>query len=95
MALTHESLVQKGIESLESSFSDVFLHIGDDLKAKFDEFDVLMEKEMSNAIVCLGRQMASIAEKLVAENGKMIDQYSKLAEPFSLLLKTNGSNRRE
>ena len=95
MALTHESLVQKGIESLESSFSDVFLHIGDDLKAKFDEFDVLMEKEMSNAIVRLGRQMASIAEKLVAENGKMIDQYSKLAEPFSLLLKTNGINRRE
>lgn len=94
LALKHESLVKQGIESLESSFSDVFNHIGDELKVKFNEFDEMMEKEMSNAIVRLGRQMASIAEKLVTENNKMIDQYSKLAEPFSLLLQGDEKNRR-
>lgn len=95
LALVHENLIREGKESIEAAFSDVFFHIGDELKAKFTDFDEMMEKEMSNAIVRLGRQMASIADKLVSENGKIIDQYSKLSEPFSLLLKKTEFARKE
>lgn len=95
LALVHENLIREGKESIEAAFSDVFAHIGDELEAKFADFDEMMEKEMSNAIIRLGRQMASIADKLVKENSKIVDQYSKLSESFPLLLKEIEFSRKE
>jgi len=80
LALHHQSLLQQSVEKIESLFADTFSSISDDLKEKFNEFDKLMETEMSNAITRLGRQMASIAQKLVDDNSRIVDQYSGLAK---------------
>ena len=65
------------------------------MKEKFDEFDKMMETEMSNAITRLGRQMASIAQKLVDDNSRIVDQYSGLAKhlaSISLPFEKTGSD---
>lgn len=83
LALRHQSLLQQSVEKIESMFADTFSSISDEMKEKFDEFDKMMETEMSNAITRLGRQMASIAQKLVDDNSRIVDQYSGLAKQLA------------
>ena len=94
LALKQGDLVKSGVEGLENRFTEVFTHIGDGLKEKFTEFDELMEKEMSNAIARLGRQLASIAEKLVEDNEKIINQFTDLANTLPVLMQSIEKTRR-